>query len=377
MRKVKFLFVDDLEANLLALEALLQHKEVEIFKASSGKKALDLLLLHEFALAIIDVQMPEMDGFELAELMRGTEKTKTIPIIFVTAGEHDKSRVFQGYEAGAVDFLFKPLDPRIVINKVHVFYELGRQKILLSEHMKKIAVSLIEAETARSALASKNKELEQFANIASHDLKEPLRTISTYLQLLIRKHAALLDDSAKGYIDFSIDAAKRMSTLIDGLLEYARTGENKPRNQKINLNELLEVVLSNLAVSITEKNAKVNFFNLPMISGDQAEMVQLFQNLIGNAIKFQSVSPPQIEIKSSRSEEGWCICVSDNGIGFAEDKALQIFEPFTRLHTRGTYPGSGIGLAVCKKIIEANGGKIWAESKPEHGASFFFTLPAT
>lgn len=371
---VEFLIVDDLEENLSALEALLQRNGLMIHKARSGRDALELLLVHDFSLAIIDVQMPEMDGFKLAELMRGTHRTQKVPIIFVTAAQHDHSKTFKGYEIGAVDFIFKPLDPHAVLSKVNVFFELGQQKILLRHHLDLSHAALAEAQASRHALAQANEELNQFAQIASHDLKEPLRTVASYLQLLSKKTEGLLDEESREFLDFVISASKRMSRLVDSLLEYSQVGHAIPKIKATNLHEALEAALGNLDAAISEAGAEVRYAQLPMVKADPSQMIQVFQNLIGNAVKFRKPGHALVDIEAEKLDNAWQITVKDNGIGVPSESAERIFNPLQRLHGRDEYPGSGIGLAVCRKIVEKHGGKIWAHAQRE-GASFSFTLP--
>jgi PAS domain S-box-containing protein len=224
-------------------------------------------------------------------------------------------------------------------------------------------------------LARSNKDLEQFAYVASHDLQEPLRAVSGFVELLRRSLEKSLDAKTSEYMNFSIDGAKRMQSLINGLLEYSRIGTQGKKPQKVNSKEALDEGLARLQASIQESGAKITADDLPTVYFDDLQLARLFQNLVGNAIKFRGEQTPQIHISAVRQDAGWQFAVRDNGIGIEPQYAERIFMIFQRLHTRKVYPGTGIGLSICKKIIERHGGKIWVESVKEQGSTFYFTVP--
>lgn len=225
-------------------------------------------------------------------------------------------------------------------------------------------------------LIRSNQELEQFAYVASHDLKEPLRMISSYTQLLQKRYKDKLDTQAEEYIEFASDGARRMSHLINDLLEYSRIGRLNTATQEIDCNDILEIVKQNLQQQIQSTNAIIISNDLPVIKSSFTYMVQLFQNLVGNALKFRSNNTPVIEITAENIKNQYCkFCIKDNGIGIDPHHIERIFIIFQRLHTREEYPGTGIGLAISKKIVEFHGGQLWAESVKGEGTSFYFTLP--
>jgi light-regulated signal transduction histidine kinase (bacteriophytochrome) len=225
------------------------------------------------------------------------------------------------------------------------------------------------------ALARSNAELEQFAYVASHDLQEPLRMVTSYLQLISRRYRGQLDQNADEFIDFAVDGAKRMRALINGLLTYSRLNTQAREPAPVDCGAVLSGVKSNLSLVIEETQARIDSTALPTVMADSLQLEQLFQNLLGNALKFRSQAAPHITISAEELGEQWCFAVQDNGIGFEPQFAERIFAIFQRLHSHEKYTGTGIGLAVCKKIVERHGGQIWCQSKPGQGTTFFFTLP--
>lgn len=225
-------------------------------------------------------------------------------------------------------------------------------------------------------LARSNAELQQFAYIASHDLQEPLRMVTSYMQLLTRRYGDRLDGDAREFIGFAVDGAARMNRLIQDLLAFSRVGTRGREFTPTDCNEVLEMARMNLKVAIEETGARVTSDPLPTVMGDDTQLVQLFQNLISNAIKFTKDRTPEVRVGVQSDEAGWLFSVSDNGIGMERRHLDKVFTIFQRLHTRDEYAGTGIGLAVCRKIVERHGGRIWAESEPGEGSTFYFTLPA-
>jgi PAS domain S-box-containing protein len=225
-------------------------------------------------------------------------------------------------------------------------------------------------------LARSNRDLEQFAYAASHDLQEPLRLVASYCELLKRRHGGQLGQEGQEFVTYALEGTQRMQQLIDGLLEYARVGSRSQSLEPTDVNEVVRDVLANLELVLTETGARVTFDKLPTLPADRTQLVQLFQNLIANAVKFRAERPPRVVIQTLRRGEMWHFAVIDNGIGIDPRHAEKVFEIFRRLHSRQEYPGTGIGLALCKRIVERHGGQIWLKSQPGKGSAFHFTLPA-
>jgi light-regulated signal transduction histidine kinase (bacteriophytochrome) len=224
-------------------------------------------------------------------------------------------------------------------------------------------------------LARSNTDLERFAYVASHDLQEPLRMVSSYVQLIAKRYEGKLDPDADDFIAFTLDGIDWMQSLINALLTYSRVGTQAGKFQMTDFNQVLARVMKNLQIAVQEHNADVTYEKLPVTMADTSQMEQLFQNLVNNAIKFHGEKPPRIEISAEKKENHWLFCVRDHGIGIDPQYSERIFEIFQRLHSRQEYAGTGIGLAVCKRIIERHGGRIWVESQLGAGAAFYFTLP--
>jgi len=237
------------------------------------------------------------------------------------------------------------------------------------EHLEK----LVEERTAE--VMRSNAELQQFAYVASHDLQEPLRMVTSYLQLLERRYRDRLDDDARDFIAFAVDGAARMQGLIEGLLSYSRIGTRGKELTPTDLEAVFARATKNLEPAIVESGAIITHDPLPALMADDQQLLQLFQNLVANAVKFRGAKPPQIHVGVKNQGDEWVFSVADNGIGFAMKDAERIFQIFQRLHTREEYPGTGIGLSLARKIVARHGGRIWAEGEPGQGATFFFTLP--
>jgi light-regulated signal transduction histidine kinase (bacteriophytochrome) len=247
--------------------------------------------------------------------------------------------------------------------------------ILMSLTKQDLQKRVRELEQANWDLANRNEESEQFAYVCSHDLQEPLRMVVGYAQLLARRYQGKLDQNADEFIEFLVDGAHRMQDLISALLVYSRVGRRRVELEATDSQAALGQALANLQAAIEESGGAVTSAELPRVVADQMQLGQLFQNLIGNAIKFRGAAPPLVHVSAEHVGKEWVFCVRDNGIGIAPEHARQVFLIFQRLHNRSEYAGAGIGLAICKKIIDRHGGRIWVEPRPEGGSAFFFTLP--
>jgi PAS domain S-box-containing protein len=500
-RKTKILLVDDTPENLVSLEAALSGLGEELVLASSGKQALRHLLEDDFAAILLDVRMPEMDGFETAELIRSRPRSRQTPILFLT-GYRNEEHLFRGYDLGAVDFLFKPIVPEVLRSKVAVFVELSRTnaklqeqtdalrvqaevlqkaeqrfrsvleaapdamlvcrengeivmvnsqaEILFNSHRDKlisrsirsivpgwgwqrgqpvqrgielhaypdgrdpfqaeISFSPVQTEegvvvtcsirdiTERKrteerirelnsnleervlqrteALMRSNEELQQFAYVASHDLQEPLRTVSIYAQLLAKRYEGQLAGDADQFIRFIVGGSERMEKLIHDLLDFSRVdARGTDYFTRMSCDEALDDAIGNLYSLIDENAVVVTRGPLPTLTGDPVQLTRLFQNLLVNSIRYRTEAPPRIRVESREQNGEWLFSVQDNGIGIEPQYAEKIFGIFRCLQPRDKSSGSGMGLAICRKIVTRHEGRIWVESALGEGATFYFTLP--
>jgi signal transduction histidine kinase len=409
---VKILVVDDREDNLFSLESILERDGYKIVKASSGRAALKILLNEwDFSLILMDVQMPEMNGFETATLIYEREKLKHIPIIFITAHHYGEEQAYEGYKMGGVDYIYKPIDPDLLRYKVSVFAELYRKNYQLmmqerklisvnrnlqkeiedrklsEQKIKKLNFQLLEN---NEQLKATIEELDRFAYVASHDLQEPLRKILIFSDKLDQGYKAKMDAEAGSYLEKIVKSSERMHQLINDLLKFSRYTNDNYGFEKTDLNLILKDVLSDCETDIQKKKATVMVDDLPTIWAIPSQMRQVFQNLISNSLKFSREEvTPVIKIfgkKASGSEifglnkklpndQYFQIFFKDNGIGFDPKYAKEIFVVFKRLHSYHDFEGTGIGLSICKKIVEKHNGYITAEGALNEGATFTIILP--
>ncbi|RUT69565.1 hybrid sensor histidine kinase/response regulator [Flavobacterium cupreum] len=401
---IKILIVDDKKENLLSLQVVLADRGYKFVEASSGKDALRILLKNQdFAIILMDVQMPLMDGFETAELIRQSEKLKHVPIIFLTANMDTTEYIFKGYQSGAVDYMIKPLSPEILQAKVMVFTELFKKNLelrvkeeeatrlneIILKANKTLAAQYAAIEKHAAELKNKNMELDAFTYISSHDLQEPLRKIQTFANVILTNEYPNLSPDGKLKFDRILYSTTRMRELINSLLTFSRTNIIDRKFESTDLNIILADVKEALRENIQEKKVVIETDFNGKIDVIPFQFVQLMENLLSNAIKFAKKDTPlQITIKSTITDgaaleneklsphEKYChITFEDNGIGFESQHNEKIFGVFQRLHGRDIYEGTGIGLAIVKKIVENHNGFITASGVPMEGVKFNIYLP--
>ncbi|MGN6266258.1 MAG: sensor histidine kinase [Ginsengibacter sp.] len=409
-KDINILVVDDREDNLLSIETILERDRYNIFKANSGRAALKMLLhRHDFSLILMDVQMPEMNGLETATIIYERDKLKGIPVIFITAYSNDEDYLFKGYQMGGVDYIYKPINPDLLRAKVAVFVELYRkneqlmanEKELLSANQtlhkeieeRKLSeekINLLNQQLIEKNehLKNMNEELDRFAYVASHDLQEPLRKIRVFSDKITS--AKQDQKQVARYLEKISSSSKRMQSLINNLLKFSRYSLNPADFVKVDLNELLSESITELQEEMEKNHVVFHTDSLPVVEAVPELMLQVFYNLISNAIKFrQKNRAPVIQISSRQMKAGeskfsnkyvkgkryYGIKISDNGIGFDEQYAEDIFMVFKRLHSVHEFDGTGIGLSICKKIIDKHNGFITASAKPKEGATFLIELP--
>lgn len=364
----KILIVDDKPENLIALETVLRDLDVELIKATSGNEALKETLHHNFALALLDIQMPEMDGYELASILRSEDQTAHLPFIFISAVYTDNLNIFKGYEKGAFSFITKPFEPDILLNKVKFFLEKYQQEMKLIELNQVLTKKNEELEYS-------NKELESFSYSVSHDLRSPLRAINGYAEMLVEDFNDELSEDSKRYLSMIQGNAKNMGELIDGLLAFSRLGKKPVEKQNVDMKKMVESVWQQLR-GTAPSGTSVNILSLPHVKGDYILLNQVMSNLLSNAIKYSSKKElPEIEIGSKEQNEENLFYVRDNGVGFNMNHKDKLFGVFQRLHSQKEFEGTGVGLALVQRIVAKHGGKIWAEARENEGATFWFTLP--
>lgn len=370
---VKFLLVDDLPENLLSLEALLRRDDLVLLKARSGDEALELLLEHDVALALLDVQMPGLNGFELAEFMRGNERTRRIPIIFVTAGAHSETRRFQGYEAGAVDFIQKPIEADILRSKTDVFFEIYRQRQTIAEQR-----DILQSQANSLQLADRRKD--EFLAVLAHELRNPLAALKAGLKLLSGRPERSQTEKVTGLME---DQITHLVRLVDDLMDVSRITQGKVELQKsfFDLREALKTAISMAAPNIEAKkhNVRTKFPDAPVtVFADDFRLTQCAVNLINNAAKY-TLDGGNIEVGITEKGSDVSIWVSDDGLGLNPGEVDKIFEMFAQIdshleHARG---GLGIGLALVKQLVELHGGSVSASSAGiGEGTTFTIMLKA-
>lgn len=402
----KILLIDDREDNLFSLETLLESDGYEFVKARSGREALKILLVDvDFALILMDVEMPNLNGFETAALIFEREKLKHIPIIFITANTYGEENIFKGYRTGGVDYIYKPIKAELLRAKVAVFIDLYKKNQQLQQQESKLLTinRILQNEISErknseeqvielnkellkniDELEKANKELDRFAFMASHDLQEPLRKIRAFSEILADKHKDYFDSEDNQNLGRIQKSAIRLQDLIKDILSFSKVSAAPISFSTTGLGLLLQEVLEEMQQILKEKNARIVTGYLPSLPVNPGLFKTVLFNLISNAVKY---SKPDVQLvieiysdtnrnTDTGTREKYCrIYVKDNGIGFDQSYAERIFEMFQRLHAPQAYPGTGIGLALCKRIIEKHHGFISAQSKEKEGSTFIISLP--
>ena len=370
MKEPALLIVDDVVENLVAVEAVLAPLGHRVLRAQSGEDALRHLLTDDVGVIVLDVQMPGLDGFETARHIKDRASTRSIPIVFLTALGGDVEHRLRGYDAGAVDYLAKPVDPDILRAKVRVFLELHVATEQLRRQSELLALRTKELERS-------NADLEQFSYVASHDLQEPLRVLAGYLELITDHLGDDLDDEARGWITRASDAAGRMSAMITDLLTYARAGTGGGEREVVDLDAVVASALRSVDAAVREGGATIEVApSLGRVHAVPLDVERIVQNLLANALKYRDDEPPCILVDAVHTDDGVEVSVSDNGRGVGTPDLERVFGRFERVGG-GPYPGTGLGLAVCRRLVDRAGGRIWmARNDPDPGVTVRFTLPA-
>jgi signal transduction histidine kinase/DNA-binding response OmpR family regulator len=494
--EIKILVVDDQPINLRFLSNLLTDRGYQVYRAISGQLALNAAIVYCPDLILLDIRMPEIDGYEVCKRLKATAKTEHIPVIFLSVLDEINDKL-QAFRVGGSDYITKPFQVEEILARIDKQVSLKKLQQQLKEqnfqlqHSQSLLASVLNSsldgviafsavrdsqgnivdfkwlllnpsaekmshqtlkdlvgkslleetpqlrnnglfelyvsvvETGKTVdrefyyeddqntgtwlhivavklndglavtfrnitdrkqaeiiltryaeeLSRSNAELEQFAYVASHDLQAPLGTITGYAQLLERRCQNLFDAQEHKFVSNIIDSCERMQALIDDLLEYSRVGRSQKPFLLTDCNLVFEDACANLQLAIRKKEAIVTSSNLPKVMADSSQLVQLLQNLIDNAIKYCGINQPIVRVEVSLQGDNWLFSVNDNGIGIAEQYQQRIFKIFQRLHTQKQYSGTGIGLAICQKIVDRHGGQIWLESEPDRGSTFYFSLP--
>jgi two-component system sensor histidine kinase/response regulator len=416
--RVNILLVDDREDKRMAMETVVAELGQNIVRASSGKEALRCVLQYEFAVILLDVNMPGMDGFETAFLIRQRRNSEHTPIIFITGVSDTETHVSRGYSLGAVDYITTPVLPEVLRTKVWVFVELHKKTERIKKQAERLRIAHDELEArvnARtnelaatnkslkqevaerqaaedevrklnadleqrvlertSALAASNADLEAFTYSVAHDLQAPLRHVQSYAEMLLMDHAARIPEDAQHYLKRIAVQGKNMSRMLEDLLKLSLIGKQDLSLQKTNLNEVVDEVVGGIKQEINGREIEWRVGDLPLVSCDPGLLRLVFVNLLSNAVKYtRPREHAVVEVGQARRGRETSIFVRDNGVGFDMEHAGKLFGVFQRLHRASEFEGNGVGLATVSRIVRKHGGRIWAEAAEDKGASFYFTL---
>ena len=364
---LKALIVDDDPDILFATSRVAKQEGLTVFEAGSGNKCLELFEKHRPHIIVLDVMLQDMSGIDVCRTIKSKYPDSAPLIILMSGKKTDENSKTSGLDCGADGYLTRPIGNRVLKAYLGAFIRIKRGEIQIKEEND-------AKEILNKKLEQSNRDYSHFASVISHDLKEPLRMVTSYMQLLEKRNEDLLDEKSKKYLNYAVDGAKRMNAMISGLLNVSRIATQSHAIESLDMQELLKSVLQNLTHAIQDSDAKIVVEQLPVIEADRTQMIHLFQNLISNAIKFNDKPHAEVRISANPDGHAWQFNVADNGIGIPEEQQQHIFGIFKRLHTRDEYPGTGVGLAAVKRIIERHGGSISVTSKPGHGTTFSFTL---
>jgi two-component system sensor histidine kinase/response regulator len=387
--RVNILMVDDEPANLIALEATLERLGQNLVRANSGTEALRQLLDHDFAVILLDIQMPGIGGIETAAAIRERERSRHIPIIFLTGLDMTEETMFQGYSAGAVDYLVKPIQTDVLLAKVGVFIELAQARQRLHQEIEERTKTALEVSLLNQALEDKNRELEQrsaelqdtvqelerYSYSISHDMRAPLRAMKGYSDVLLEEVAGQLDDEHRGFLNKISSAAQRLDRLIEDVLSYSLLSRSKFKLKAVDADQLVrEIIEQYPGFQPSEVDIRIQG-RLPVVWANEATLTQCISNLIGNAIKFvpQGV-PPRIILRAETTDKDATIWIEDNGIGIAPNDLDRIFGIFVKVHAASSYAGTGIGLSIVRRAAEKMGGQVGVESELGSGSRFWVKL---
>ncbi len=369
---VSVLIADDDATKRFAIKTILAPLGEDVVEASSGGDALRQLLSHEFAVVLLDVRMPVMDGFETAQLIRQRPRSELTPIIFVTALGQAETDIERGYDLGAVDFVFAPVVPAILRAKVAVFVELYRAQQELRRYRSRLE-SLVEERT--TALPAINRELEAFSYSVSHDLRAPLIAFDGLSKILLDDYGDRLDTKAKDYLKRMRQASQRMTSVFDGLQSLFRLTSGEVHREELDITAMAHQIVDEIGAGSPDRNVQVEIANGIKASGDTRLVRILLANLLSNAWKFTGTrSSPQVVVGTEMVDGESRVFVKDNGVGFDMIYAHRLFGAFQRLHTQTEFSGAGIGLATARRIVNRHGGRIWADGAVGEGATFYFVI---
>lgn len=354
------LLVDDTPDNLRVLSAMLTNQGYEVRKALNGQRAIASVQSDPPDLVLLDIKMPGMDGYTVCQQLKADPKTCDVPIVFISALDDALDKV-KAFAVGGVDYITKPFQEIEVLARIEHQLCIQRLKQQLIGHNKELARS--------------NRELEKFAHVVSHDLQQPLQSMTGFINIILLKYADKLDETVFDYLSRSLRSGNRMQQLIQDLLAYSKVGVQDREMNAVDFNRVVKQVSENLHRTLADNAAHLAYGSLPIVRGYETQLVQLMQNLISNAIKF--VEPgviPKVEISAAKKGDRWLFEIRDNGIGIEPQNLEKIFDIFHRTQSAKQYPGTGIGLATCKKIVENHGGSLWATSQPGLETAFYFTI---